>query len=289
MAKSNLEFDDNIKFGLEIEFSNARCNNVLKDVAKIPPNNEEKYSSWTVTDESFTVKKKNVEYGGELQSPILKNDKKSLEDLRKALQILKKHRASYDGNQSLQVRVSSDLFKSNIEKLYRFLKLYLAYEDIIFKFGFNGSKPRESLMTFSRPCDYKLKGIVRPNFLNISYYSAISLLNNILFAKQHGLSFFDLDNRCRPSSIEYRMFNTTFNYNETINIINLAVCLLQKSCSDEELDMDLIDSRLDHLSKRRRTKEDYTELKENKAIEFANIIFNQEESKNNFLLQYKKK
>lgn len=78
------------KFGLEIEFSKARSDKVIKELNKIPKNKEEKYNKWKYTTETFNEKKKDIIYGGEVQSPILTNNKKSLNNLKYVLNKLKK-------------------------------------------------------------------------------------------------------------------------------------------------------------------------------------------------------
>lgn len=184
----------------------------------------------------------------------------------------------------MQVRVSMDIFEENTMYLKNFIKLYYAYEDIIYKFGFNGSNPRESIVAFAKPCDYLLQTIINAKLDMISFYSSISLINNLLRNKQYGLSFYAKDNQNMPSSFEFRMFNGTLDYNTILNLVNMSVCLTLNS--KEELDMEKINYRIEEA--KNKSIGYFSSIKEDKALEFSKTIFKEESSIDSFMLQYKK-
>lgn len=284
MNKFDLEFDKE-KFGLEIEFASVKSDNVIKMLSSIEPNNEEEFNTWTFSRETFSEIRKGSIFGGEIASPILSNDEKSLNDLKYVLKKLKKLNATTNGNQSLQVRVSNDIFEENNKYVYNFLKLYYAYEDIIYKFGYNGENPRESITTFAKPCDYKLQTILNAHYDSISFYSYISFINMVLLKKQHGLDFHDRNNPNMPKSFEFRMFNATFDFKTVLNEVNTVIALIKRAKND--IDMELINERINEA--KYKPTNYFSAMKNDKAKEFANIIFDDEKSVNKFMMQYKKR
>lgn len=284
-----LDFDENLKFGVEIEYTSASYRKILKTLDKLNKNrSDKKYDKWGyLADTNFSIVKPDEDiYGGEIQSRILKNKKEDLNELRMILENLNKLKASSDGKESIQIHVSDEVFNNDYNRLYNFIRIYAAYEDIIYKFGYNGKIPREVLMQYAMPCIDELYNIIK-NSKNIKDFNyLLELLNINIINKAYGLSFVDVNRRDQTSSIEFRMFNQTLDYQTILNEINMTCNLLLSH--KKEIDYDLVDYRLEKQKENLYDIRNYSKINIEKAKEFSDIIFSNQESKDDFIKQYTK-
>lgn len=284
--REKLDFDNKLTFGLEIEYygsSLEKMRRYLNLIEKLNINSP--YSKWTNTIEPSLGRG-----GKEIKSKILKNYKKYYKEIDFVLKKLREEKAVINGETGMHCHVSSSVFENNTNYLRNFLKLLSVYEDIIYKFAFNGTVPRNSMSICAKPIRddlvYFLDKFYTTEFEN--YIKCIEL--KLTPCKTNGFNFknmYSLDGETNLiKTVEFRIFNPSLDYDVILNNIDLS-CNLMLSCK-KDLDIDYLDYQIKKLRHEKTTLEKYKNINEEKAIEFSNIIYETEESKKYFLNQYLK-
>lgn len=281
-----LDFDKDLTFGVELEYINASRNTIMQYLNKVSPISTQKYERWGYSpDYAFTESRDNDEFGGEVKSAILRNDDKSLKDLNYVLRKMKKAKASVDYRTGLHYHVSADVFKNKKKNLIKFLKLYLAYEHVIYKFGYNGSIPRKAMFDYAMPIRTRLLQFISQLEEAKDYKQVVNILQrNFNIQKTMGLN---LGYILMPiNTVEFRMCNGSLDYDVILNEIELF-CNLMLSC-ERELDEELIKHKIAKFRENSGSLLDYAQVNMEDAKEFSNIIYLHDESKDRFMEQYKK-
>ena len=134
--RDSLNFENEITFGFEIE-----CEKTKKPKINASLKHEFPDGKW------FLGLDETVYYGGEVSTPVLTDSMNTWESVQKVCLILSKH-AKEGESCGGHIHVGSQIFGNNIEYWINFLKLLIAYEKILFRFG-NGeylnSRPNISL------------------------------------------------------------------------------------------------------------------------------------------------
>lgn len=286
--RDKLNFDDNLTFGVEIEYGNADSDKIIKKIKGLPYKNCNKnyYDSWNYTpDYSFTKSINNHLYGGEVKSPIMKNTAQDFYQIRKVCEYLKKYNATVDDRMGLHVHVDSSVLEKDTELLIKFLKLYALYEHVIYKFSYNGANPRQSIQMHADYCKDLVLQILNSIRLNDEFLDTVRKMNMDILAKKHGINFANInDFELATNTIEFRMFNPSLDPVIIQNAINL-VCNLLLSAK-KELDMQYLDYKL--KQKRKISFEEYSKIYMQDAQDFCNIIFDNDIDKTYFMRQYLK-
>lgn len=286
--RKKLNFDENLTFGVEIEYGNAKSNKVERVLKKFSENPEYGYyGKWNFTnDPNFTKFKDGVIYGGEVKTPIFSNDEEKFEELKIMCDKLNKFNAIIDDRMGLHIHVSKDIFSMDEIKLIKFLKMYAVYEHIIYKFGYNGKYPREVLESYAYPIRKTILDIINSNSLTLNFNHIVHNLNERLLSKESGVNFANLENGIlSTNTVEFRMCNGTIDPIVIQNEINLFCNLLLKIKSDN-YDIDYIDYRFDKLYSSNIGLDEYKKIYMDDALEFSDIVFDDDTDKKYFLKQY---
>lgn len=198
--RDTLSLPSNVTFGTEIEYEKIDYHIVDKFI-------DENYSSWySDTDGSLNS-------GGEISSPILRDNLKSWNQLKSICDFLKNEKANADDMAGGHIHIGANVIGSNVEKWKKFIKFYIVYESIIFRFAYGDKvKSRKKLKRYAPPiADRLYKQLDKLNcardiddIKNILYYSdryqAINFSN---------ISFSSLDSFEEDNTIEFRVPNGT--------------------------------------------------------------------------------
>lgn len=275
-----LYFSSNIKFGIEIEYGNAKKDNIKKALSDLSGEGleYETYYRWQYTyDCNFATGRNNEYYGGEISSPIFKNKREYFRQIKNVCEILKDNNAIINEKMGFHIHVSEDTLKYKLEYLENLLKIYMLYEDIIFKFGFYGKKPRTAIYKFSIPSSYIIYRILKNK-----EYSSYEELDNLLY------NFLNKSNSITKGeykdTFEFRNCNPTINPIIIQNNINLFCSLMECSKSKyidiDKIDYDLKKFRLSSYSNIPSSKDI------NRAFELVDIVFKNDIDKKYFLKQF---
>lgn len=268
--RDKLNINSELTFGLEIEFENAFLNEIKKEVLI-------KFSNWNVVEESSLKKYDNFgrTMGGEVVSPILTDSKNTWKTVRNLCKLLDDNNAYIWEKSGLHINLGSQIIKG--EDWLKFLKIWVIYEDIIYRFAYGlMSKPRSNIYKYASPISQK----IYPCIDDIS--DCFDILRQ---DKKWGLQlknvksmYYEDNNR-----IEIRCPNGSTNpiiiQNDINFFINLFLCV-------NTIDIDYLNYQIKKF-KPKEIKE-YEIINIDKALELANIIYNNNYDKLLFLKQYYK-
>lgn len=275
--RNSLNLPKELTFGVEIEYEKAKKEKVDLYVENNLPEWISKYDLSLFS-------------GGEINSPIMNDEIKYWEELKKICHYLKVNGAKKSKNAGGHIHIGAHILGNDINSWRNFLKLYTIYEDILYRFGYgdyiNG---RKELNHYAKP------------FGNNVYYS-LQEINNCTFVsnltsflpvydKCYSLSlctanFHNIDKFKERNTIEFRFPNSTTN--EIIwqnNILTFSKLLL--AAKKGNLDEELLDYKVKHSYKiltKNGSIEDKIDLI--KAIELCDVIFDNNLDKTYFLRQY---
>ena len=284
-----------IPFGVEIEFDGINIDKVRNmiiqsyDLGKLHRSYGNYYTKWKVEDDSSVT---DDDIGGEVISPILTDKKEFYEDISFVCNLLRSNNGYASEKTGAHIHISSAIIKNNVRYFINFLKLWVAYEDIIFKFGYNGLEPRKDILNFACPM-YK-------------YYFEHSkeLEKCSSFEQMFEIPIWDEWNSINIENFKYAHINNT-NYKSTIEIrnpngtldplvwqnnLNLFIKLI-KYASQDGFDEDKIINVIMHshyASTYQKALKDYMIIDIKKATDLANLIFKDDIEKHYFLKQYQK-
>lgn len=261
--RSILTIPKHINFGIELEMEDVDMINVYNQVRSTLGNN------WNINkDDSLKLQR-----SAEIVSPVLQNTKDTWILIRKLGELLEKINPTYN-KCSFQVNFDGSLLPKEEDRI-RFLKLYAMYEDIIYRFSKGEDEEyRDSLETYAGPIILTLKGLVNDPKCAIEMFS-----NN----KRYGIIF----KTQKKDLIEFRTPNSTSNPILMQNYITTFYYLLKFATSNKYPKRE-VDEYIDRYMKI-YILESYERCNEEKAIQFADMIFPKQVDKAFFLHQYLKK
>jgi hypothetical protein len=261
--RSILTLPKDVNFGIELEMEDVDMINVYNQVRSTLGNN------WNINkDDSLKPLR-----SAEIVSPVLQNTKDTWILIRKMGELLDKMNPTYNKS-SFQVNFDGSLLPKEEDRI-RFLKLYAMYEDIIYRFSKGEDEEyRESLETYAGPIILTLKGLVNDPRCAIEMFS-----NN----KRYGIIF----KTQKKDLIEFRTPNSTSNPILMQNYITTFYYLLKFATSNKYPKKE-VDEYIDRYMKI-YILESYERCNEEKAIQFADMIFPKQVDKAFFLHQYLKK
>lgn len=288
--REELNIENDISFGLEIEFENAYRDSIEQGIY-----NQFSDSVWEVVDDG------SLKCGGEVRSPRLNNKEKNWIDLSKVCDIVDRNADVMD-NVGSHIHVGMHILGSNPRYWKNFFKLWLVYENVIFRF-LNGEyiSHRSGMQQQARPIAVDL--INKMNSIEMA--SNERNASHIIKILDSGIDRVERRKRCvnltniedfqayqynyelNKNTIEFRSPNGTFDPVIWQNNVNLLVHLLMYAKS-EKFDYDLINSRIfqvkisDYVGNLRKYNYIYIEH----AIELCDLIFNNNLDKIYFLRQY---
>lgn len=271
------------KFGLEIEFYGA----LKKDIQYILDKNGLKDKGWVIVKEETISCEYSSDYIGEINSPILTNNKEDLEDIKKMLQILQYEGATSNHKCGSHIHFDAERFTwENVRSLQNLVLLYMCYEDIIFKYS-GGRYPniREGAALYAKPLmeNIKMRDVKTYFYDEVDYsdlcYSFISNKD-----RNYSLNLLNLVGS-GINTIEFRSPNGTLDEFIWLNNINTFGLMLDYST---RMSSEVRDFLYNEIKRKKAIGFDPEFTNLDKANEFINLITFKEEDKNNFIKQYKK-
>lgn len=273
-----------LTFGIEIEYEDLKWEKVEEFINRNNPN-------WNLKKDA------SIPLGGEITSPILTDKKEYWQELKNICDFLKKEKANTNKNTGGHVHIGAQMLGNDYNNWRRFIKLYTIYEQILFRFGY-GDK-----------LHYRTKILVYSDILQSELISKIWKFNHakslreieeffphqtkhIALSFRH-VSFADMSKR-DMNTIEFRFPNCTVEEAIWQNNINVFAKMIL-AAKNPNLDEEYLDALLKELEYLFYTFNNFDEIFARyqridlpKALEFADLIFNNNLDKINFLRQYLK-
>lgn len=271
--RTNLGLPKNITFGVEIEYEKVSKRTADKFITK-------NYKNWiSEKDDSLII-------GGEIISPVMKDKKKYWKELREICEFLSKRKADTLHNAGGHIHVGACTLGDDLDSWKNFIKLYTVYEHILSRF-FYGDKftARKHILEFAEP--------VAPILYNrIDAFNSSSTIHSLKWKfpamdKCQALNFCNVDfykPTCnnKKNTIEFRGPNASSNHVIWQNNINTCTKMLNSS---RNLDTDFLDYKLSN-GNFTYDKMKYSEVNIEEALEFVDLIFDNDLDKVYFLRQY---
>ena len=284
--RSILGFDHNKTYGVEIEYewdrkSTRNCSLTIEEELK--RSGLYKKGWCTKPDVSIPM-------GGEIASPILRDDIISWKTLAKVCDIVSKHATIYR-NAAAHAHIGVQALGGDKLSWLNFLYLWSVYENVIFRFLYGEyEKPRPTILRYAVPVaekfyclhemainnDYDSRRIV--SYFFDDRYRAVNL-ENVNIRKMDTYSF--------GNTIEFRAANGTLNPAIWQNDINFYLCFLHY-CYSLSYNRDIVDKRFIINNNMSCSFEDYEKVNLAQALELVDMIFTNNLDKINFLKQYLK-
>lgn len=286
--RDKVTFSPEITFGVEVEVLTKRllspatvCDYMVSAYSK-----NKKPSDYVIASENYDDRV----IGGELISPILTNTEKDWQFLKQAINdfVLYTGDATITFHTAGHIHLGHNTLKAG--DLVKLVKLYAAFEPIIFRFSAGEFlNVRAGATSYAKPIAKKVK-----NFTGTSDEEIISRLcldgnigTSTIPFKYNGLNLSNLV--CGNDTLEFRTPNGTLSLPIWQNNVNFFAHLLM---AVDNYDEELIDYYLSNLSlpfSDREVVKEYNEVFDfDKALELADIVFTDELDKLYFLRQYLK-
>jgi hypothetical protein len=309
----NLDYLDKInipdyKFGIEIEFAGAIFNGVkqkLDEILKYESNtieelrqiekDKEEFKKWRLVNDGSVQSNAwhRAKKGGEINSPIIRDRKKAWNELKKVCKMLRtREYIKISENCSIHIHTERDIY-SDLEELKNLLKLWIVYEDIIYRFGYGETDIyRPALLNYAKPLSSNF-AITTDEMLKKleDIETKRDLLRLVSYEKNYGLNLTNVtkeplrkDDIIKPT-IEVRIYNGTLNENIIQNNVRFNMNLLNY-CKKENFDNEFIEYRIKNF-KRNFINDSIFENPE-KADELSKLLFKDELDRLKFLKQYYK-
>ena len=280
--RDKLNFNRSTTFGMEIEFENAKFNEIKRKIEKI--------DDWQIKEDISVMKTiGSTKYGGEVTSPICDDSKDTWNELKEICNILKKNNAFCTNRTGGHVHVGIQEFKNNYEAYRNFLILYAVYEPIIYRFlAGENSKIRSNASRYAKPFAYKI--LVEKN--NIINFDCLDDVRNFVYRnderKGYGLNIgnINLTNmRKEKNTIEFRSPNGTVEEVIWQNNVNFIVKLINY-CSSNNFDYEFLLDKFNKIHSNNINIEIYELMNIKEALELSNLLFDNQLDKDYFLRQY---
>ena len=273
--RDTLNLPQELTFGVELEYEKLFkiLTDEFLDVNFL-------YSWKSINDGSLTL-------GGEVVSPILNDDISTWDQLQKICQFLAKYNADTFHNAGGHIHIGANILGEDIESWKIFLKLYTIYEHVLFRFAYGDKlNARKGIKNYAFPSKENLNMALL--FLddaidlsdiyyaipNHSRYQALNLSNVhfIMFETQKKFI----------NTIEFRFPNASSSEIVWQNNIN-AFAKMLLTAKNKLIDEEFLDYKI-KASKDEYINYDFIDL--NGALEFVDLVFDNNLDKIYFLRQY---
>lgn len=274
-----LNIPEDMTFGTELEYEQVNKNQIDKFVTQ-------NLSEWTSKFDMSLYK------GGEITSPILTNTEQTWQELKSICDLLKTKKAITDQNAGGHIHLGAHTLGTDYKKWRKMFKIYIAYEHILFRFGFGDKiSARKEILGYAAPIADKLYESLQEiedfeNLRNVIYIIPNESKNQAInFRNIHSYS---IKNKKAKNTLEFRNLNASIEETIWQNNINAYAHLLL-STSSKTYDEEFIDYKLQHERVSFETDSYmYHEVCLKNALEFVDLIFNNNLDKVYFLKQYLK-
>ena len=262
--------NDGILNGIEIEFENKNPSRIEEMINLY---NKVNQSSWEFKPE------RSIYNGYEVSSQVLTDTKDSWIELKDICNIIKNNGGKITDRASSHVHIGDQILDDNITYWLNFLKLYSAYENILYRFSYGEYEcERASLYEYAHPIASEIEKYLdsteKPNIWSlIIFFSSRYKIGGISVRKP------------LMNTIEFRSANGTLNPIIWQNNINFYEHFLRYS-TNPNFDYDRINYR---KKMQDDSLENYNMINVEQAFELADLIFDNNLDKINFLRQYLKR
>ena len=268
--RDTLNLPKKVTFGIEIEYENI-VTDFFSDILDEAKFFDDKLYEWENKNE-IDISELNSKYqcvNGEINSPILKDKLQTWKSLKKIMELLYKHDGIITNRCGGHVNIGAHILENNSEYYRNLFLIWKLYKTEIYKFA-SGEfiKVRPDVNDLFQSISKELS---IDKIMNTSSKTYLKGLENIISDKVHDLNVCKdvRKNISYKNVIEFRIPNGSMREEVWQNYINFFSKLLL-ACK-KELDIEKILYKINN--------------NEHNSVELADLIFNDQIDKNNFLIQ----
>lgn len=273
--RDTLNLPSYLTFGTELEYdyiNKGICDNFLAD----------NLFNW------ISKIDKSLMFGCEVTSPILTDNERTWNELKLICEFLDEKHVDTRLNAGGHIHIGAKMLDNNIDAWKKFLKLYMCYEHIIYRFGYGDKiNERKNIDTYFGKCADKLfdnlKFIEQSNNLeDLHYYLEDSNEHNCALNFNH-IRFNENYNH-RFHTIEFRFPNASNNEIIWQNNINTFSKMILAAINGN-INNDFLDYKLNEMFEERNDLK-YNLMILEDVLEFVDLVFDNNLDKMYFLRQY---
>ncbi len=278
--RDSLNLNNKITFGLELESEYACKDNIEQSLLELPTR-----KPWIAKEDGT------LNNGIEINSPILKDNKKTWQELKEVCNILEKH-SIIDTNCGGHIHIGTQILGNNTPAWLNFIKLWSVYENVIFRFSYGDYLTgRPEINTYAPP----LASTLWKDYKKLKKYDLLNMediIDRIFRSRHQAVNFSNVDNTNNinkieeNNTIEFRCPNGTLDPVIWQNNVNFFANLLSYSKSDQYND-DLIQKRRS-INKTKYPNLNYNNIYLPQSLELSDMLFDNNIDKIYFLRQYLK-
>lgn len=277
--RDKLNLPDDVTIGLEIEYEGV--SKILTDKFI-----ENRLNGW------HSKKDGSLNSGGEITSPVMTDKIKYWKELKIVCDYLTKSRADTLHNAGGHIHIGACVFGEDVEAWRHFLKLYIAYEGVLFRFVYGDKiSGRRKLLKYAPPIADRLYNYLNRlnearDLLDIDW--VVSSRERRAALNFHNTSFHNPNSGDDKNTLEFRNPNATTDAVIWQNNINAFAKMLVSS-RDKVMDEEFLDYKLKHEFYPYSGNEHlYNDVHLKNALEFVDLVFDNNLDKVYFLRQYLK-
>lgn len=227
-----------------------------------------------------------------INSPVMSDEIKYWNELKKVCKYLFKNKADTTHNASGHIHIDANVLGNDVEAWKIFLKLYTAYENVLFRFTYGDKiNGRKMILKYAPPTS----DLIYSKLNNINNASSLediakNLQTDLIYT---ALSFYNVSFYCsefahKKNTLEFRSPNATTNEVIWQNNINALTKMLLSS-RNKVIDEDFLNYKLSHEYIPYNGNEYlYNNINLKNALEFVDLVFDNNVDKMYFLRQYLK-
>jgi hypothetical protein len=267
--RKQLGLCESTRFGMEIEFEDARVAEVTKEINSIAPNWETKHDGTC---------------DGEVVSPILKDTPQTYKELAKVCLAMKNLDAKALNCAGGHIHIGSQIVAQDFKALLNFLKTWTAYEKVFYRFAYGDKIGARKNITYAEPIGETL----RPRLKHFARLDYMELRRQLPEKRYSAVNFTNFSGRGHgKDTIEFRVPNWTINPVVWQNNLNLFGKLLSK-CKSENFNSEVVDKKLRNFEKSGNFYKATNNVNLQDAVEVCDTVFDKNIDKAYFLKQYVK-
>lgn len=280
--RDTLNLPEDVTFGIEIEYENVLRIIVTHFVNK-------NLSEWISKEDGSLTS------GGEITSPIMTDKPIYWQELKMICDYLTKKNADTCHNAGGHIHTGCSNLGNDVDAWRIFLKLYICYEHVLFRFMYGENiSGRRTLLEFAPPVADKLYRYLDEIDTANDMHAINEALRFITYSKYYALNFdnayfYDDFVKCDNNTLEYRGYNGCKNAVIWQNNIN-ASTKMQVASRNKMMNEEFLDYKLEYEFNfySRNNAYLYNEINLKDALEFCDLVFDNNLDKIYFLRQYLK-
>lgn len=288
--RDKLNLRNNTTFGLELEFGTSKEKEIE---SKLKSLNYKWLLEKRLNGKYWDFKKELSSIDGyEITTPISFDEVETWKQLESVCNLLKSNNVRIGEKDAGHVNFGSQILGNNVESWLKFFRLYSLYENTIYRFSygeFECERPYLEKYAFpiAKELNHKLDKLENPFELPSlrKLFTTVQTQHKVkamqFYKMSQGGTSFEKDRR-----FEFRMPNATAEPIIWQNNVNFFAHLLY--AAEKDLDIDEVKAKINRKFDDLQNIRKYNYINIDEALELADLIFDNNLDKINFLRQYMK-